>query len=627
MKIEIPVFEKDEYLSTTTPYEWLYSHRANRLELKQLCNRMAEEAMKAGVRNFPSLYKEYVASVQGGSVFGVENQTDFTGQEQGLWCGNWTADDGGIYGMDRAGFEVCACPHPILPTRRLVNIDTGLEKVELAHSRGGIWKRHVFDKSTISDARSIVKLSDYGIAVNSDSAKHLVRFLGDVESLNYDRIEAVNSIGRLGWIDGYGFSPYEENIVFDGADQYKDFFENVRERGSYDAWLDACRSFRKGEGIPTRVILAASFSSVLVRPCGALPFFLHLYGGTEVGKTVGLKLAASVWANPEAGRFMQSFNATSVGKELGASFYNSLPLILDELQIKDGSPGVQLKFQQMIYELAEGIGRTRGKKSGGLQKTGTWRNCIISSGEYPLIDSTTAAGAVNRTVEIHCQDVKLFQNNCIGDGKAVSIFLERNYGFAGKVFVKQLQQAGNMDKAMALHDRFIGEITGRSDVTDKQASSAALLLTADALIEEWIFQDGIRLEADVLIPFLSTRADMDRNQRALEFLHDQIAMNPVHFDPDRAEEKSAAIWGDADKKYIYIIKSQFDSLLNDNGFKADDFIHWARETGVIKIGKDGKSTIPHRCGGKLARCIWLTTQSAPKEESAAFEPEDEFLPL
>lgn len=76
---------------------------------------------------------------------------------------------------------------------------------------------------------------------------------------------------------------------------------------------------------------------------------------------------------------MQSFNATSVGKELGAAFYNSLPLVLDELQIEDGSPGVRLKFQQMIYELAEGIGRVRGKKNGGLQKIGTWRNCILSS--------------------------------------------------------------------------------------------------------------------------------------------------------------------------------------------------------------------------------------------------------
>ena len=623
MKIEIPEYGKEEYLCTTTPYEWLYAHRGNGLELRQLCQRMAEEASKVGVKNFPSLYKEYVASLKGMSASSMENQTDFSGQEQGLWCGTWRADDSGVYGTDRGGTEVCACPHPILPARRLVNIDTGLEKMELAFSRGGVWKRHVFDKITISDARSIVKLSSCSIAVNSETSKHLVRYLGEVESRNYESIETVNSIGRLGWIDGYGFSPYEENLAFDGEDQYKDFFENVRERGSLDAWLDACRSFRKTEAIPTRVALAASFASVLVKPCGALPFLVHFWGGTEAGKTVGLKLAASVWANPELGHFIQSFNATSVGKELGVAFYNSFPLILDEMEIKDGSPGMRLKFQQMIYELAEGIGRVRGAKSGGLQKIGTWRNCIISSGENPLLDANTAAGAVNRTIEVSCKDIHLFKNNCIGDGKAVAAFLSRNYGLAGKPFIKALQREGNMEKAVALHDRLIETVASRGDVTDKQAASAALILAADALAEEWLFHDGVRLTADDLIPFLTAKADMDQNQRALEFLHDQIAMNPVHFSPSWASEKSAEIWGDSDANYIYIIKAQFDKILNENGFNSTNFLHWARRNGVIHTGKDGKSTIPHRCGGKPVRCVWLSAYSAPKEE----EPEDELLPL
>ena len=71
----------------------------------------------------------------------------------------------------------------------------------------------------------------------------------------------------------------------------------------------------------------------MVRPMCALPFFVHLWGGTEVGKTVGLMLAASVWANPEVGRYIHTFNSTAVGREKSAAFVNSLPLILDELQI------------------------------------------------------------------------------------------------------------------------------------------------------------------------------------------------------------------------------------------------------------------------------------------------------
>lgn len=628
MKIEIPQFEQEDYLEGIAPYEWLYNHK-NPLERKQLCARMAEQAAAVGVRGFVTLFNKYLEALHevNGRSAGPGNQTDFEGQDMALWCGNWTADDGGIYSVDRAGFEVCACPHPILPVRRLVNLDTGLEKVELAFCRGGVWRRHIFDKSTVSDARSIIKLSNFGVSVNSDNAKYLVKFLGDVESLNYDRIPAASSVGRLGWIEGYGFSPYVKDLVFDGMEEFRSRFECVRERGSYDKWLEAVRSVRKTEGIPTRIALAASFASALVRPCGCLPFLVHFWGGSETGKSVALMLGASVWADPEIGRFIQTFNSTGVGKELGASFYNSLPLMLDELQIVDGSPANRLKFQQMIYELAEGVGRARGRRDGGLQRVGTWRNCIMSTGENPLIDSSTAAGAANRTIEICCQDLHFFQNNCVGNGKAMAAFLMRNYGFAGRQFVKFLQKEWNMEKATVLQDRMTREIAARGDVTDKQSASAALILAADVLAEECIFQDGIQLSVEDIVPYLITKTKMDQNRRALEFLHDQIAMNPVRFDPVRAAEKSVELWGEIGEEYIYIIKPQFDRMLGENGYNPGAFLVWARQNGIIRVGRDGKNTVVHRIsGGKPARCVWLSAAScgeAIEEE----EDENDTLPL
>ncbi len=626
LKIEIPQFEQEDYLDGIAPYEWLYSHK-NPLERKQLCARMAEQAAAVGVRGFVALFNEYLNALKeaGDRGAGPGNQTDFEGQELALWCGNWTADGGGIYSTDRMGFEICACPHPILPVRRLTNLDTGLEKIELAFCRGSVWRRHIFDKSTVSDARSIIKLSNFGVSVNSDNAKYLVKYLGDVESLNYDRIPAANSVGRLGWIDNYGFSPYVDDLVFDGMEEFRSRFECVRERGSYDKWLETARSVRKTEGVPTRIALAASFASVLVRPCGCLPFLVHFWGGSETGKSVALMLGASVWADPEIGRFIQTFNSTGVGKELGASFYNSLPLMLDELQIVDGSPANRLKFQQMIYELAEGVGRARGRRDGGLQRVGTWRNCIISTGEHPLIDANTAAGAANRTIEICCQDLHFFQNNSVGNGKAMASFLMRNYGFAGRMFVERLQKERNLEKAAGLQDRLTREIAACGDVTDKQSASAALILAADALAEEWIFHDGVRLSVKDMVPFLITKTKMDQNRRALEFLHDQIAMNPVRFDPVRAAEKSVELWGEIGEQYIYIIKPQFDRLLGENGYNSGAFLGWARQNGVIRTGKDGKSTVAHRIsGGRPARCVLLLISSCPSAEDDCTEGD---LPL
>ena len=154
-------------------------------------------------------------------------------------------------------------------------------------------------------------------------------------------------------------------------------------------------------------MLAGSFSSALVEPLGTLPFFIHIWGTTEKGKTVALMLAASVWANPKMGEYIHSFNSTAVAQEMAAGFVNSLPLILDELQmIKE-----RKEFDQLIYQLTEGVGRVRGKrKTGGLQKVHTWQNSILTSGESPITNASSGGGAVNRIIELECDNDMLFEN-------------------------------------------------------------------------------------------------------------------------------------------------------------------------------------------------------------------------
>lgn len=271
---ELPVYTRDDYLTTTKPFEYLYAHKENKFEMRQLMGRMSIQAQAVGVRNLTTLFKDYMETVSGTITPGF-NRTDFTGQEMELDCGGWTASDTGIYGTDKMGFEVVACYHPIMPVQRLVNVDTREHKVMLAYRLSRRWDTVIVDRNVISDSRSIIGLSRYGIMVNSETGKALVRYLADVEQLNYDLIPEVPSVGRLGWIEGYGFSPYEEELVFDGEETYRTRFESIQEHGSREAWLDCVRAVRSGKtpgNVVARIVLAASFASVLVGPCHCLPF-------------------------------------------------------------------------------------------------------------------------------------------------------------------------------------------------------------------------------------------------------------------------------------------------------------------------------------------------------------------
>ena len=602
---DVPIYTRDDYLTTTKPFEYLYAHKDNKFELKQLLGVMSAQAQSVGIRNLVTLFKAYMETVNGTTTPGF-NRTDFTGQELELDCGNWAASDTGIYGTDKLGFEVVACYHPIMPVQRLVNVDTKVHKVMLAYRLGKRWETVIEDRNVVSDSRSVISLSKYGIMVNSETSKALVRYLADVEQLNYDLIPEVSSVGRLGWIDGYGFSPYVDDLVFDGEEEYRTRFESIQERGSRDVWLDTVKAVRAGKtpgNVIARIVLAASFASVLVKPCNCLPFFVHLWGGTETGKTVSLLLAASVWGNPEVGKYIQTFNATEVGKELGAAFCNSLPLIIDELQlVKDN----RKDFDKMIYQLSEGVGRARGKKTGGLQKTPTWRNCVLTTGEHPIISPSSGAGAINRTLEIDCHDIHLFD-----DPKWVAVTLYNNYGFAGREFVERLMDDKAIEDARSLQATMQDDLK-TDDTMDKQTASAALILAADRMIERQFFQDGILLQPSDIAPYLVSKQTVNQNARALQYIYDQVNINAGRFSPEISS--NGEVWGDQDDQYIYIIKSKFDQLLQDEGYNASAFIGWAKNQGILCCGTDGRPTKVKKILGKSARCVWIKCQNYANQE-------------
>jgi type III secretion system FlhB-like substrate exporter len=114
-------------------------------------------------------------------------------------CGNWIANNNGIRTFNPFGGEILACYHPILPIQRLINAETGKEKIKLAYKKGYKWKEIIIDKGVIASANKIVGLADYGVSVTSENARNLVRYLSDIENYNIDLSEhrclLVNLVG------------------------------------------------------------------------------------------------------------------------------------------------------------------------------------------------------------------------------------------------------------------------------------------------------------------------------------------------------------------------------------------------------------------------------------------------
>lgn len=565
-QIAIPIWTKEDY-NTVKPFEWLYQYRDNKFILLQLRDAIKLKASAAGVKNFVSKWNAYLDSMSASSRNVIsDNVTMFDNQPIELYCNEYRCDDYGITCEDKYGAEIIVCRHPILPVSRMVNVDTGETKLEMAYRPGNRWKSAVFPRDVLASSQKIIDLAKYGVAVDSENSKSLVKYITCLEAENYDKLGETNSVGRLGWIKDYGFSPYVDGLRFDGDLTYKNTFESVTQRGSYNAWKTLMREIRQN-GTIARIQIAASFASVLVEPLGCLPFFVHTWGGTEAGKTVGLMAAASVWANPALGDYIHTFNATIVSQELLAGFVNSMPLCIDELQvIKD-----KKDFDNIIYMLTEGIGKNRGAKTGGLQKLQTWRNCILSTGEMPISNGNSGGGAVNRIIEVDCKDEKLFE-----DPHNVANAVRKNYGYAGKDFVLNLMN--NAEKAKDVYKRFYAVLSD-GESTEKQAMAAAIILTADELSNEWIFRDGKTLTVDDIQQYLTTKEDVNQNERAVDWILDFVASNPAKF--GAIQDYVGDRWGEMDMEYVYIIKSVFDRQMYEAGYNPGAFLSWAKRRGII----------------------------------------------
>lgn len=604
-KDRIRAFSAEDY-NNIAPYEWLYSFKGNPFQLESLRGLMLKDAKSKGVANAGSLWKSYVELQIGSESFcAAQNVTRFSDQPLELRCQDYECDDAGVRVMNAYGGVTTVCPHPIEPVARLVNIETGECRTEIAYRRAGRWRRAVFDKQTITNARNITGLSSCGVSVTSESAKELVRYLALLEDENYSELPEIKTVGRLGWVEGYGFSPYVDGLEYDGAGLYGDAFKAVHAHGSYAAWLKLALEVRAGSSVPCRLALAASFASVLVPKLDALPFILHLWGSVSgIGKSVALILAASVWAYPEIGSYVKTTKATNVGYEQMAAFCGNLPLCMDELQMIQGKK----EFDDLIYSLCEGVSKTRGAKTGGVQQVQRWRNAILTTGEQPITGANSKAGAVNRVIEVECTD-KLF-----ADPRAAYQVLVANYGHAGRKFVEGLTiTPGAMDMLRDTQEAFYERLQGCA--TDKQILSASILLAADAMAEMLLFDDGHSLTAEDILPYLRTRSQADTNRRAYDWLCDWVASNPARFRANSYEDYTGECWGCVEEDRAYIIKSIFDRAMTAEGFSPASFLSWADKAGRIeRVGRHRTKMKRLRGVAAPARCVCLMLPQEEDEE-------------
>ncbi len=508
-------------------------------------------------------------------------RTRFTDQPIELICGEWTANDLGVrtlrYDKNATPIPAIACSHPILPVEILKNVDTAQERITLAYFKSATWQNITVDRSVCANTNKIVDaLSQFGIEVTSDNAKNMVRYISDCVGMNPRTLDPKKSINRLGWV-GNSFTPYAEDIRYEGEMDYEAIFRNVTQSGSFDAWRALCGDLRRN--LPLRMMMAASFASVLLEPLRVLPFVLHVWGTTGTCKTVALMVAMSIWGNPKLGGLVKTMNMTKNAIMRNAAFLCSIPFAGDELQtIKDKWQG---NFDQLIYQITEGVDRGRARAYGGVEDTRTWKNSFLFTGEEPVTKENSGGGSKNRVIEI------AIDGPLVEDGHYVSSVVQENYGFAGRKFVEYIQGA----EAASLVERYreIFEALCRLDTTDKQAMAMACILMADE-ISSSLFFDGGPLTIKDVQKYLQDAKSVDVAERAYQSVLNWAAKNPVRFEDPKTENSPnrGEVWGKLDGDVLTVNRDVLLQYLSQNSFDYTAVSKKWSEKGYLVRNSQGK---------------------------------------
>jgi putative DNA primase/helicase len=308
-------------------------------------------------------------------------------------------------GDDKHG-DVKVAPSPILIVRDLVDYYSHERRTELCFRRDERWHTLVANRRALVDARTmVVELATFGAPVTSNSAPKIVDWIEELERVNYGKIDRVHCVSRAGWhtVDGerafildrpvFG-DERERALALDTRGDRRKMFGALAPRGSLRDHIAALSRAWDADPICAAMICGA-LAAPLLEPLGASNFAIHLPGDSSRGKTSMLKIAASVFGDPNNEAWLGSWNATGVAAELRAAVLTDLPQCYDEVGASDPQA-----IERSVYMLINGGGRARAKQDLSLRETPSWRTVVLSTGERELADHNTMTGAQVRVVHL-----------------------------------------------------------------------------------------------------------------------------------------------------------------------------------------------------------------------------------
>lgn len=623
-------FETREDIFNIKVFERLYQDeiKADIDDFMKVMNKVKDACQKNRYTGFSKAYKLYKDSQQDQYIY-ESNFLVFKGLNENSYNTNRyeLSSDGIIYENIPNVGRILVCYHPIVPIQKYKSAEDGSEKIKLAYYTNYEWNYVIVDKSIISSTQSIIKLSDLGIAVNSENAKYLIKYLTEIENLNKDKIKTEISVSRLGWINDK-LVPYDKTYEFDNAKDLPRVDERFGTSGKLEDWVEFFKERRKINNI-TRIIMAGAVASILLKYIKQSGFTIHIFGESGYGKTLACMVGQSIFGNPsqnDSSGMGINFNFTNAGLEYRLNLYNNIPLFINEMQLQRDAKD----YDKMLFMIESGRGKARSTKVGGVGKENSWNNVVITNGEKNIVKTNSDNGAYNR-----CLCCEILQD-AFDNPMEVADFVKENYGNPIREILKHL---GDYDiKKIFKEKREETKVQGNI-ITEKQKILEAIIMTGDKILTDTIFKDEYYLTINDFENKVVKEKETAIEERAYEVVKDWVITKERCFlskDSDGTEDryKNIDIYGKkmagVNNGYTAFLIQPLKKVLEENGFDFGQITSVWKRKGYTKCDK-GKNQKTVQILGNSAKCVVLNMEMNNEieedDEEEVYDTEDIILPF
>jgi uncharacterized protein (DUF927 family) len=234
------------------------------------------------------------------------------------------------------------------------------------------------------------ELHDAGLPCATSRLAHeqLKNFLGSVGS-----IHRVRCVERSGWHGSAYVLPNGSVFSADAGRHLVLQSEHAPTAGLYDTrgTLEQWQEHISRNAVGNELLMftmSAAFAGPLLDVMGETSGGIHIFGGSQTGKTTLMCTTASVWGPGDIKTGpIRSWRATANALEAVAAEHNDGILILDEIGQVSGR-----EVGEVVYMFANQRGKARMNRAGGARRLSSWRLLYFSTGETTLATKMGEAG-------------------------------------------------------------------------------------------------------------------------------------------------------------------------------------------------------------------------------------------